>query len=184
MLMVSCVPNRDQALAERQDLGDEVVSLVAVMQHERVDAGVDPDQFEAKVEVALERRHPIAPQSLLAADSSFAGGHHAQCGRRREEHVIRIASQDRLDVSAIPGADPLGCELGWLGSVGSHRGISPSLGRGAGQARSASFYVLCIYQPPTVNSSRGHPTRGRAFRGYRPAASLRGASVTGQCPVS
>jgi len=59
---------RDQRSVEGQDLVDEPTLLVAVVDHDRRDADVNPEHLEMQVRDALQTLDPVAAKGGLAPD--------------------------------------------------------------------------------------------------------------------
>jgi hypothetical protein len=65
------------------------------------------DDFEMQVGHGLQCGVPVLPQCRLAADHSFRLGHHPGRNRRGEDDIVVEMGEQRIDVVAVLGRQPI-----------------------------------------------------------------------------
>jgi len=95
---VGGVPLAHEVTVEGEDFADLPAGLIAVVQHQGVDAGVDTVDLEAQVGNPLERERPVAAKRVLAAHNAAGLGQGTRRDRRCEDDVVGEVSEHSLEV--------------------------------------------------------------------------------------
>lgn len=106
-LTMGSVACDDETVLKSQRLIDQVTQLILVVQNDGIDAGVDANELEVQVWVAFQGERPVAAEGIFPVDRTATFGYNSKGRRRREDDVVGVTGQNRLDVAGVPGFDPL-----------------------------------------------------------------------------
>lgn len=113
----------DQRAVEREHLADHASGLIAVVDDERADAGVDGQHLEPQIRDEPDALRPVLPQCPLAPDHPVTADQ-SHGYRRGEDDVVGEMLEQCVNVVRVPVPDPLLRERLRLGVI--HAAMIPS----------------------------------------------------------
>jgi len=96
----------DQGSVEGENLADHSAGLVAVVDDQGADAGVEGDDLEVQVRDEADPLGPVRAQGLLAPDHAVTADD-ADRYRRGKDDVVGEVPQQGVNVVRVPVLDPL-----------------------------------------------------------------------------